>query len=444
MSVNSLTNSSSETTENGTAFYPPIQWPLLCRLLQSISYPLVWQKYKLRLSVSDESVGRVRKVDESRLVFVCNHPTQEDGAAMLLLSARLGQLFQCLSSYSVFKGRMGWFLQRIGCYSVRKGVVDRASISQTITLLKQPRCSLLIFPEGGFSYQNGTVMPFRSGAFQLPLSVLSQFARKAESLEEVPDLYIVPISLRYRYRSSVENWIDTSLSRIEAKLKLSVDLDMSHYQRLRQIAYSVLINIESRAVSRRLMDRVEIPEPDTLTSDWNDRINHLRKIFIDNCENVLGIEQDRKLSLRERVNRVQASLLKVSTRQSCTKDGHSSALSFLSEVLLSSDRDSDRDIDVKEIYEDTLRLLNFEAIYDGYVAESQTAERFIETILRLEREVFPLEAERAQPPRRACFYIDEPVNLKSYLSRFKHDRLGTADSLSEELRQTIQANIDRI
>ena len=173
-------------------FYPPKQKPLMTRLVQSISYPLARVLYQFRLSVSEADIGKVRQIDDSRLVFVCNHPTLEDGISLFVLSARLGQLFHYVVARESFKGLMGWFIQRLGCYSIRRGVGDRTSISQTLSLLKEPRCRLVIFPEGGCSYQNDTIMPFRPGAIQLPMSVLAQLAKKTP--DAVPDLYVVPLA----------------------------------------------------------------------------------------------------------------------------------------------------------------------------------------------------------------------------------------------------------
>ena len=145
----------------------------------------------------------------------------EDGISLFALSARLGQLFHYVVAYESFKGLLGWFIQRLGCYSIRRGLGDRASISQTISLLKTPQCRLVIFPEGGCSYQNDTIMPFRSGAIQLPMSVLAQLAKKADSPEQIPDLYLVPLTLKYRYLQPMRRVIKTTLDRLETQLQIS-------------------------------------------------------------------------------------------------------------------------------------------------------------------------------------------------------------------------------
>ena len=92
-------SSTSESQAQGQTFYPPKQQPLMTRLVQSISYPLGRILYKVRLSVSEEDVGKVRSIEHSRLIFVCNHPTMEDGITLFILSTRLGQLFHYIVAY---------------------------------------------------------------------------------------------------------------------------------------------------------------------------------------------------------------------------------------------------------------------------------------------------------------------------------------------------------
>jgi hypothetical protein len=412
----------------GAAFYPPKQKPLMARLVQSISYGLAQVLYKFQLSVSEESVGKVRAVDNARLVFVCNHPTMEDGITLFVLSARLGQLFHYIVAYESFKGLMGWFIQRLGCYSIRRGMGDRASISQTMELIKSPNCRLVIFPEGGCSYQNDTIMPFRPGAIQLPMAVLAQLAKKAETPEQIPDLYIVPLSLKYRYRQPMQRIIDNCLTRLEASLKIGsgaesdvkshveTDPAQSDYQRLRAIAHQVILRLEAEAA---------------LTSDpaldWNQRIERLKQFFVHQCESAMGLDPLLNAPLRERVYRVQALL---EERLAAHTGEGPMALNGL---------------DAETLYWNTIRLLNFDAIYDGYVAESPTPERFLDTLMRLEREVFH-QKQTPQPKafRKACFYIGDPINLKAYLADYQRDRSKTSDRLAEQLRQIMQTNLNRL
>ncbi|MBE9079246.1 1-acyl-sn-glycerol-3-phosphate acyltransferase [Romeria aff. gracilis LEGE 07310] len=380
-------------------FYPPKQIPLLVRLVQSITYPLARKLYHFDLTVSETAVAKVKAIDESRLVYICNHPTLEDGIALFALSARVGQLFHYIVAHESFGGLLGGFIQRMGCYSIRRGLGDRASIAETLSLLKQPRCRLVIFPEGGCSYQNDTVMPFRTGAIQMPLQVMASLAKK----EDEADLYIVPLSLKYRYSQPMERVIEETLSRLEAKLDLSPDT-AEFYPRLRAVAQVVLQQVEQEA---GLIPCAE--------QDWNHRIDRLRNYFITTCESKLGLKPNPNLPIRERVYKIQ-SLLETAEYQD----------------------------KYEAVHWITMRLLNFDAIYDGYVAEAPTPERFLDTLIRLEREVFQIEHPQPKAHRRACFYIGDPINLRHYLDDYAADRTATIEALTEQLRQTMQDNLNQL
>ncbi len=423
-------NRSAGRSAEDKAFYPPKQIPLMARFVQSISYVLARVLYKARLSVSEESVANVRSLEpDARVVLVCNHPTLEDGMTLFVLSARIGQLFHYIVAYEAFDGLMGWFIQRLGCYSIRRGVGDRTSISQTLSLIKQPSCRLVIFPEGGCSYQNDTIMPFRSGAIQLPMSALAQMAKKAKSPDQVPDIFVVPVSLKYRYQQPMRQVIETTLSRLEERLNITADpaveansreqTKVQNYQRLRRVANQVILKLEQEA---------GLASEDEL--NWNQRIDRLKQIFIQKCETALEIKPHANVPMRERVYKVQALLDDIEP----TEDKKAQRTD-----LLGPDR-----LTREEVFWDTARLLNFDAIYDGYVAESPTPERFLDTLTRLEREVFHLEHAPPKAPRKACFYVDKPINLKDYLEDYQRDRTATIDQISKKLRTTMQRNLDQM
>ena len=60
----------------------------------------------------------------------------------------------------------------------------------------------------------------------------------------------------------------------------------------------------------------------------------------------------------------------------------------------------------QRFYPDLERLINFIAISDGYVAEERSPERFLEVIVRLEREVFGTSKIRG--PRVASVVLVNP------------------------------------
>ncbi len=86
--------------------------------------------------------------------------------------------------------------------------------------------------------------------------------------------------------------------------------------------------------------------------------------------------------------------------------------------------------------------MNFDAIYDGYVAQNPTQERFLDTLTRLEREVFDIDKPPPKGHRQATVKIGEPFNLKDVFADAKRDRGYTVNAVMLEIQQAVQKNLD--
>lgn len=383
-------------------FYAPNLNPLLARIAQSITPLGTYWFYQFNLKVSEDDIAKVKALRNERWVLLCNHPTFQDGIAMFALSGRLGELFHYMVAQEAFEGIFGGIMPRLGCYSIRRGLADRTSIATTLELLTQPRSRLVIFPEGGCSFQNDTVMPFRTGAIQIPLQAMNRLAKQNQT---VPNFYVIPVSLKYRYPQPMEAVIEQTLIRLENQLNLSADTT-EFYPRLRTIANQVLTNIEAE---------YDLHPPKTSASDWNDRINTLKQKVVNRCENEVELPHSENSPIRERVYKIQATL----------ED-------------LPPNWTSPHNWTQKALYNATIRLLNFDAIYDGYVASDPTQERFLDTLTRLEREVFGINQPPPKGYRHGICRLGNPVNLKDYFEDYKQDKTKTVMSLAQQFQDTIQ------
>ena len=398
-----------DSSQADAKFLPPQQNPLLTRLIQSICYPVAYLLYKIRLEVDEEDVAKLKEIADRRVVYLPNHSNLDDGIVMFLLSARIGQLFNYVVAHEAFQGWIGKLMQTVGAYSIRRGVGDRYSIVQTLKILQQPQCKLVIFPEGGCSYQNETVIPFRSGAVELSFKAIAKLVKNNHT---IPDFYLVPVSLNYYYPDATDAQIDRALRRLEQALSLKLEGDL--YSRLKNIGQRVLEDLETE-YGVTSSDR-----------DLNKRIDSLRTRMLNYCENKLEIDPAIKLPDRERIYKIQ------------------SILSLL------SDAEKQPDIDYEHIYLTTVRLLNFDALYNGYVAEKPTPGRFFATIDRLEREVFQIDRPKFKGQRRVMVKIGTPINLKEYWLDYhqnnsaydKSSRQRIIDDLTAKAQQTVQANLN--
>lgn len=389
-------------------FFPPRLMPPLVHLLQRLSPQLGQWRYRMRLRIAAGDLARLRAVQDQRLVLLPNHPTYHDWIALFMLSARWGECLHYLAAYERFQGWQGPWLQWLGAYSIRRGLGDRPSVAQTLELLMQPRCRLVIFPEGGCSFQNDTVMPFRSGAIQIPLQAIHKLVKQGQT---APDLYAVPMSIKYRYLGEMSKVIDQTLSRLERRLRIETSAGelADLYGRLRRVGERVLCRIEQE------YGFVIAPE---LQRDWNQRISRLRSELLQRCECQLGLVSKAEEWPRERVYRIQR-VLEERTEEWVP----------------------DRFYVYEQIHRTAARLLNFDAIYDGYVASDPTPERFLDTLTRLEREVFQIHQPQPKGEREVILRVGEPLNLKDHYERFQHHRSSTANQLSAQLQQQVQAGL---
>ncbi|BAZ44736.1 acyltransferase domain protein [Chondrocystis sp. NIES-4102] len=396
----------SHTDKSNAKFLPPRLNPLLTRLIQSIFGIVLDWVYKIKLVIDEEDISKLRAIAPYTVVYLPNHSNLDDGLVMFLLSARIGQLFYYVVAYEAFKGIIGKLMLRVGAYSIRRGIGDRQSIKQTLQILQQPQAKLVIFPEGGCSYQNDTVMPFRSGSIELAFKAMDKLAFGAAT---IPDFYLVPITLKYTYLAPTDIHLVNSLKRLETALSLPSQDDL--YLRLRAIAAQVLTNLETE-YNLTPLD----------LNDWNQRIQDLKKHLLNYCEEKLNITPSPQIPIRERVYKVQYLL-------------NSLSLCSLS-----------KDADHQHLYLTTVRLLNFDAIYDGYVAAKPTPERFFATLDRLEREVFKIDRPKFKGRKQVQVKVSSPINLKQYWqtdyqsfnSKDKTSRQLIINQLTQNIHQAVQ------
>ena len=384
-------------------FYPPRLNPLLVTLAQRLATLAAHWYYDFDLVVSQQDLDCLRSHLQQRMLLLPNHPTFDDPIVIFALSARLGIPFYYLAARETLQPKRGAWLQRLGVYSIRRGMVDRPSVAQTLELLTQPSGKLVIFAEGGCSFQNDTVMPFRVGAIQMAFQAMNKVLKQEKSL---PDLYAVPIAIKYHYTGDMTGAIEQTLKQLEQALEVKPTGDL--YQRLRTVAFEVLLKCER-----------EYGLVNPQVTDWNQRVANLKAHVLQQCEQQLGLTSVLGELDRERTYRIQQAL---------------------EEPTCASDSVWTREFMSKAAW----RVLNFDAIYDGYVAAKLTPERFLDTLIRLERDVFNIDRPRPKGHRQALLRVAEPLNLKDWFADYQQNRANTVKSITEKIHQTVQQNLDEL
>ncbi len=367
----------------------------------------------LTLDVDAESIARLKAIDGYPTALVPNHAARADPAVMFLLSKQLSQQYYYMTARETFdKGRFGglrsFLLQRFGAYSIVRGTADRNAFRTTRALFSEGDASLVIFAEGEISRQNDTVMRFERGIVQLCFWALDDMAKA----EVDKPLYVVPIGIKYHYPQDMWDDIDVALTELEAHILPSTDqTPIERYERLRRIGV---------AIFKTLAAEYQYNVDETVPLDMH--IQKLKEQILSHAEKIMGINSKADVLTRVRTlkNIVDAEVYRdVEQMTEYERKIH--------EELLQK---------FQRFYPDLERLINFISITDGYVAEEQSPERFLEVIVRLEREVFGTSKIRG--PRVASVRVAEPRDLRECYDTYKAQKRKAVEQVTFELETAVQ------
>ena len=367
----------------------------------------------LTLDVDAESIARLKTTDGYPTVLVPNHAARADPAVMFLLSKQLSQQYYYMTARETFdKGKFGglcsFLLPRFGAYSIVRGTADRNAFRMTRELLSAGNASLVIFAEGEISRQNDTVMRFERGIVQLCFWALDDMVKA----EVNKPLYVVPIGIKYHYPQDMWDDIDTALTELEEKILPPADrTPIERYERLRRIGVVIF---------KTLAAEYQYKVDETVPLDRH--IEKLKEQILSHAERIMGIHSEADVLTRVRTlkNIVDAEVYKDIEQMTAYERK-------IHEELLQK---------FQRFYPDLERLINFIAITDGYVAEEQSPERFLDVIIRLEREVFGTSKMRG--PRVASVRVGEPTDLRECYDTYKAQKRTTVEQITLELETTVR------
>ena len=396
-------------------FKPPEPSTAVIRIVRA-AIPLVNRLHLkgLTLDVDAESTARLQAVHGHPTVLAPNHPASEDPVVMFLLSGRMSQPFYYMAAREVFdRGRFGTLrcrlMQRVGVYSVVRGTVDRDAFRTTRQLLVKGHWPIVIFGEGEISRQNDTVMRFERGIVQMCFWALDDM----EKAEAGRPLQVVPVGIRYHYPRDMWDSIDAALTRLEGHILPSAErTPAERYDRLRRIGV---------AVFRTLAAEYQYEIDESVALDVH--IERLKGAILSRAEGTLGIETQADILTRTRAlkNLVDAQVHQdIDQMTEYERKIHAEQLQKF-----------------EQFYPDLERLINFISITDGYVAEEPSQERFLDVILRLEREVFGRSEMRG--PRVASVRVGEPLDLRERHDAYRDRKRETVEEITEELETAVQS-----
>lgn len=391
-------------------FLPPRQNPFVLSLIRLVSRfmtRLFLGIYKVEVSADD--ISRLQSLLRHRAMLLPNHPMgQAEPAVMFEVVRRVGFRPFFIAAREVFEAAgslASTMMQRLGCYSIRRGMPDRPSMEMTRKLLVRGRC-LVAFPEGECYGLNDVLLPFHNGIAQMAFWAVDDLQR----MQCNEPLYLIPLGIRYIYLKNMSDAIGQSLGRMEAKLNLSTD-DLSDYQRLRRIGEAVVTNIEKENGLKSDRDR-ELP----------DRIESVRQHLITKAASQMKVnlrpEWTLPETLRALFNAGNEALYAVDDEFADDAPEHRRARAVF-----------------HAFHRDLTRLFCFVAVKDDYVASHPTTERYCDMLCRLEREVLGLTLLRG--PRKVVVRVGEPINLQEHYAEYRKNKRKTVAAITQELEKRV-------
>ena len=111
-------------------------------------------------------------------------------------------------------GSAGWWLQRLGAFSVERGGQNDEAKRYAIEVVKRGQDVLVIFPEGEIYYLNDLVQPFKSGVVEIGMQAVVEARRNRPEWTA----FVVPMAIKYRYRHPIRPLLEQRILTMEQHL----------------------------------------------------------------------------------------------------------------------------------------------------------------------------------------------------------------------------------
>jgi 1-acyl-sn-glycerol-3-phosphate acyltransferase len=397
-------------------FYEPRDNEFLIKFAKFILPLTLKHFYKIKeIQIDQKDIEKLKNLKNQRVILCPNHPTTNDPIIMFYLSKVIDYNFNYLAAWDVFVENpiQGYIIQHLGAYSIIRGTLDNDSFKKTIELIVKGKNYLVIFPEGDTNGLNEYIMPFQSGVIQLAFWALDELNKQ----NNPQNIFILPIAIKYKYLKDMKQEILLALKRIEQKLKIYNIQNESKdpYERLLAIAENLLTIAEKFYNLKR--------DPNL---SFNERLTRIREFIINKVATYLDIKLKDNMSLLNKLRtlfNVINSVIYKENNELNTTDYEKRLYQEKRQELIN-------------FYDDLHRVWKFIAIYEGYIKENPSNEKFLEVIKRIEWELFG--KEKRYGPLKAIIKIGKEINLLDYYQNYKKQKKETVEHLTNELENQVK------
>lgn len=379
----------------------------------------------LAVKIDAASLANLKHIQGQRCLLLPNHPSEWDPCVVFEVARRLHENFYFVAAREVFDysfGFRGWMFQRLGVYSLVRGSNDRASLKTSIEILAQNKGRLVIFVEGEISNQNESLLPLESGVVQLAFMALNElYKQHNKDISQIPPLYVCPTGLRYQYQSKgLSHAIHKALTQLEKAVGIPKKPENTpFFVRLSALSHTVLEG------SAEQFGYTLSPE-----KLMGENVQGLSGFMLSKLEQVLNLPEEKALSNLDRIRRIRNSVDKI------VGQVPKGERTLYQKKLIEHQKQV-----LKSFYEDLDRVVNFIAVYDGYLHPEMPTDRVVEMIRRLELEV--LGKRLFVHPRDAFVTVKSPINLTEYFNQFLEDKKSTVEKVTKRIELDLYAGIQK-
>jgi 1-acyl-sn-glycerol-3-phosphate acyltransferase len=356
---------------------------------------------------SIEIVGRVMLAGAIQpgdgVLVAPNHSHDSDPHVMLDVARRFHRQPYAMAAWQIFKmhgGIDGFFLQRMGAYSVDREGCDRRAMKQTMELLTGGK-NVIVFPEGEVYRLNDRLTPLREGVAFMAAGA----QRELDKSKSPHRVWIVPTAIRYTYVDDVRPLLEEAIAALEQRLMLAPGTGRPHGERLIRFG-EVLLTIK---------EKEKLGHSREQDGDLPSRIGFLIEHLLSTREQQYLHKTTPDESVPVRVKTLRRQLIETGSAQPKSDESANRAITdALADVQLA------------------LQLFSYPG---NYLTDNPRVERMAETVEKYEEDVLGVAWPKGR--RSAKVVFGSPIDVRAQLTTSR--ARAAATELTERMESEIRS-----
>jgi 1-acyl-sn-glycerol-3-phosphate acyltransferase len=393
-------------------FVEPKSSTLLISLIKTIWPFYIKAKYgNLQIDIGNDIYQAFNSLKDQPVIVCPNHSAQEDSDVLFGLSKIISERFYFLSARELFgpsDSVKSKILQKVGCYSIERGIADFHAFTTTVKLLTENANKIVIFPEGEVSHQNDFIMDLENGAEHMALTAAEQLATNGSSKA----IHILPLALQYQYRKNIRRSLYRIIRKVEFSLKQTINKERPFRERLKNVYEIFLENLEK---SHSLQQR---------DTNFDTRLFNLRQQLIREVQGFLKTDLPNDLSQLTQIHILRNAFNKMrlaKNRNPNKKPRYSLSRKYYKQLILAT---------------------NLIAIGEHSFSHELTQEEAAELLCILEKEIY--HTCSLKQTKKVFIGAGNIIDVSEYLKIFQQDKKAGVQALKSELSQRLNQSLDTL